>query len=613
MSRLLASAIAISLCIPLSATAQSNSAKPIPVLHTSSRLVVEDVVVTDAQQHPIHQLSPSDFTILEDGHPQTIKVFEEHQAGGPAPVPPLPRFAPGKFTNYSPAPANGALNVLLLDKLNTPMSAQAVVRDQILKYLKHTPAGTRIAIFGLTTQLRLLQGFTSDPALLRSLIEGKRTLPGNSPLLANSLSADGTGASSLMDTAGDALGNSPDAAMVADSLQQFEAQQQSFQFTLRAQYTLDAFNQLARYLSALPGRKNLIWFSGSFPISVLPDADQQDPFAAVSSSEDEFRSTVNLLARSQVAVYPIDARGLMTEPMLSAANSGRALVRNPSAMNKAEEQFFQQTNSEHGTMTQMAEATGGKAFVDTNDLTASIAKAIEAGSNYYTIAYSPTDKDQDGDFRRIDIKLDRPGAKLAYRRGYYAEEPASSGHHKQDQNVAASPSPDSPIRVAMMHGAPDPDQIVFIADVRPTTSSTESSAAPGNQPAPGLSGPFRRYTVTFVLNPGDLDCAAMPDGDHHCLIEFASYVYNANGALMNTQTNGINAAIPPARYASFLKGPFAYRQQISVPAKGEYFLRLGLSDDTANHLGALELSVADLAKVTPASAPAPASAVPPSK
>lgn len=602
------SLIAALACVPVYAAGQSISGESIPTIRSTSELVVVDVVATDAQQNPIHHLSASDFTVLEDGHPQNIKVFEEHTAGTPAPMPPMPRFAPGKFTNYSFAPANGALNILVLDKLNTPMDAQAVVRDQVLKYLKEAPAGTRIAIFALTTQLRLLQGFTSDPALLRALVEGKKALPGSSPLMTNSVSGDQPGSDNLMmDTTADVLGNAPDGAMVMAGLQQFGAQQQSFQLMLRAQYTLDAFNQLARYLSSLPGRKNLIWFSGSFPISILPDANLQDPFAAVSSSEDEFRSTVNLLARSQVAVYPIDARGLMADPMLSAANSGRALMRNPTNANKSEEHFFQQTSSEHGTMNQMAEATGGKAFVDTNDLKSAIGKVIEAGSNYYTVAYAPANQSQDGAYRRIEVKLDRPGVKLAYRRGYYADEPSTSKHPNEApaQDAAIEATQYNSLRTAMIHGAPDPVELVFIADVRPTNGETEPALAPGNQAEPQISGPYRRFTVTFVANPKNLDCSATPDGERHCVMEFLTFLYDADGVLINTQTNGINVSFSPERYASFLKGPLTYRQQISVPLKGEYYLRLGLRDDAADHVGALELPVASVAGLPPATAPAP--------
>ncbi len=95
---------------------------------------------------------------------------------------------------------------------------------------------------------------------------------------------------------------------------------ESFQPQLRARYTLDAHNLLARDLSNLPGRKNLIWFSGSFPISILPDPSLKDPFAVMASSEDEFKETVDLLVLSQVAVYPIDARGLMVGSMTGGSD-----------------------------------------------------------------------------------------------------------------------------------------------------------------------------------------------------------------------------------------------------------------------------------------------------
>ena len=295
--------------------------------------------------------------------------------------------------------------------------------------------------------------------------------------------------------------------MILSSLQDLKAEQQSFQLMLRARYTLDAFNQLARYLSSLPGRKNIIWFSGGFPISVMPDGDQPDPFSAVSSAEDEYRDTVNLLARSQVAVYPVDARGLMAEPMLSATNSNHNYVKDPSAMAKSQQKLFQATTSEHGMMIQMAEETGGAAFVDNNDLRSAISKAIEAGSNYYTIAYTPEEHNQNDDYRKIEIKLDRQRTKLAYRRGYYTDLPVSPAHHDPVHDTKMELPPYSYIRSAMLHGAPDPVELVFVANVRPSIADTETELAAGNQGNPKVSGPYRRYTVTFVTNPRGLDCA----------------------------------------------------------------------------------------------------------
>lgn len=606
LSRFLACSLsAVFAYVPVCVAGQSPSTDAVPLFRSTSQLVIEDVVATDAQQNPIHNLTASDFTIFEDGHPQTIKVFEEHSAGAPQQMPPLPKFAPGKFTNFSEAPPNGALNILLFDKLNTPLSAQATVTNQVLKYLKQAPEGTRIAIFALTTQLRLLQGFTSDPALLRTIVTGKKALAGSSPLMTDGAENDNSMLNAIDSDNNDIFGNSPDAATVMSNLEQFESEQQSFQLMLRARYTLDAFNQLARYLTNLPGRKNLIWFSGSFPLSIMPDGDLQDPFSAVASSEDEFRATVNLLARSQVAVYPIDARQLMTDPALDAASSGRNYIKNAMA---AEQKFYQETENEHSTMSQMAEATGGKAFVNTNDLTGAVSKAIEAGSNYYTLAYSPTNKDQNGKYRNIEVNVARPGVKLSYRRGYFGDEPASSKHPAEAEDAQTDTMSNyNPLRTAMLLGAPDPDQVVFIADARPTSTGTETELAPNNQPEPKISGPFRRYTITFVVNPKDLNCEVMPDGQHHCALEFLTYAYDADGVLVNTQMNGIDASFSPERYDAFLKRPLAYRQQISVPVNGKYYLRLGLRDDIADHVGALEFPVASIAKLPPAPAAVPTS------
>ncbi len=597
--------LCVFLCLPACASGQTAPA-PMTTIHTSSDLVVVDVVASDSRQNPVHQLTAADFTVLEDGKPQTVKSFEEHATSAPASLPPLPRLDPGIFTNYSVAPANGALNILLFDKLNTPMNAQMVVRDQVLKYLKEVPPGTRIAIFSLTTELRLLQGFTSNPELLRALVEGKKGNQGASPLMTDAVNGDEPGADDPMyDALADGLGNDPDAAMMLANLQQFEAEQQSFQLQIRARYTLDALNLLARYMSNLPGRKNLIWFSGSFPVSILPDADLQNPFAVVASAEDEFRETVDLLARSQVAVYPIDARGLMTAPMLSAMQSGSTMNRTPNGFASANTKFFEQTSDEHSTMQQMADATGGKAFVNTNGLKEAVENAVEAGANYYTIAYTPTNRKWNGDFRKIQVKLDRPGVTLAYRRGYFADDPDAPRHNQQAQNAKPDPNQYNALRAAMLHGGPDPTELIFAASVRPTSTDTEAALVPGNQAAKKVSGPYRRYAVTFIANPKEVNWTVTPDGLHHCVLEFRTFVYDGDGTLINGQFNGIAAAIPEAQFTSVQNGNFKYLQQISVPAKGDYYLRLGMRDGVTDHVGAVELPVAAVAKLPPVAIPAP--------
>jgi VWFA-related protein len=608
---LTACCLSVFLCLPVLARGQEGqaAAEPAATIRTSSDLVVLDVVASDSRQNPIHQLTAGDFTVLEDGKPQTVKIFEEHQASPSVTLLPAPKLEPGTFTNYSVAPANGALNILLLDKLNTPLNAQSVVRDEVLKYIKQMPPGTRIAIFSLTTELKLLQGFTSNPEVLRALVAGKKGTQSGSPLMNDAANGDAPGGDNQMfDLENDPLGNDPTAATMQANLQQFEAEIQSYQLQLRARYTLDALNLLARYMSALPGRKNLIWFSGSFPINILPDGDLKDPFAVVASAEDEFRETVDLLTRAQVAVYPIDARGLMTNPAMDASRGGQGFTRNPSAVAKNNTQFFMQTSAEQGTMLQMAEATGGKAYVNTNGLKEAVEKAIEAGSNYYTIAYTPSDKNRNGNYRKIQVKVDRPGVTLAYRHGYFADDPNAVPRGNAAKIAKVEDNQYSAFRAAMLHGGPDPTELIFAASVRPAAAETETAVVPGNQASKKATGPYRRYTIMFMANPRVVKWEVTPDGTHHCTLEFATYVYDADGTPINGQFNGINAALSDEKFASL--GNLKYVQQISVPAKGEYYLRIGIHDPATDHVGAVEIPVAAVAKLPPAAVPPPAPAAP---
>ncbi len=598
-------------------SAPAGPEKPETTLHANADLVLVDVTVNDTRQNPVHHLTAADFTVLEDGKPQTVKVFEEHAAGPPTPLPPEPKFRPGMFTNFSAAPETGALNILLFDKLNTPMDAQTDVRDQVLKYLKEAPPGTRTAIFSLTTELKLLQGFTSDPELLRALVESKKGSQGASPMMDNAMEGDQPGADDpMMDTATDALGNDPDAATILANLQQFEAEMQSFQIQLRQKYTLDALNQLARYMSNLPGRKNLIWFSGSFPITILPDPDLENasapgsksgaftpnPFVVVASAADEFRETVAMLSRSQVAVYPIDARGLMVAPMLSATQSGSTMNRKPNGFANAYSKWLTNTGSEQGTMQQMAEATGGKAYVNTNDLKQAIEKAIETGSNYYTVAYTPDNRNWNGAFRKIQVKVDRPSLNLAYRRGYYADDPLGPEHRNAAQTAKADATDYSALRTAMLRGGPDPTELIFVASVRRSSADAEPAIVESNQASKKISGPYRRYSVIFVTNPREVNWTPTPDGVHHCTLEFLTFVYGVDGKLVNMQTNSVSANIGADKFAALLKQNLQYQQQISVPVKGEYYLRLGMRDAGTDRVGALELPVEAVAKLPPLAA-----------
>jgi VWFA-related protein len=514
---------------------------------------------------------------------------------------------PGIFTNWTPTPPNSAVNILLLDTLNTPLQDQSFVHDQLKKYLNSSKPGARIAIFGLTTRLNLLQGFTSDPELLKAAINQKNLQA--SPLLDDPVGG-GSGLQPLSDTV-TSFGNAPDIADILTNLKQFDAEQQSFQFQLRAHYTLDALNQLARYLTGIPGRKNLIWFSGSFPINILPDGDLQDPFAVAAGFEDEFRETTNLLTLNQVAVYPVDARGLMVSPSFSAAKSGSQYGRNPSTFGKDDTKFFQQTAAEHATMLQMAEQTGGKAFINTNGLSQAVASAINAGSNYYTIAYSPTNTKWNGSFRKIQVNLQRQGYILSYRRGYYADDPSGPTKHVGATATTPATKPIDPMHAAMMRGGPDPTQIILKVRVLPASATPEDKPADSNVLNPNLKtqGPYRRYDIDYAAD-SRAAITQNPDGVYHLDVRFLAYVYDQDGNLINYADNSAHADLSPTTYAGLLQHGLPYHQEISVPVKAQYYLRVGIHDLNGNRVGALELPIASIKDLAPLPAPAPSTVTP---
>jgi VWFA-related protein len=599
-----------------SQTTQQPPQSGVATLRAGTQLVIVDVVVTDKSQKPVHGLKASDFTLTEENVPQVVKHFEEHTALTPADAtkfPALPKFPPGVFTNYTPEPVNGAVNVLLLDVLNTPLTSQLYVRQQLLAYLNAAPPGARIAIFGLTNQLTMLQSFTSDPALLKAVASSKTGK--NSPLLQDSVGGNG-----IQNTMADDLEDQGADATTVANLRQFDAQQQSFQLQLRVKYTLDAMNQLARYLSTIPGRKNLIWFSGSFPISVLPDTtgNLNDPFAVVADYEREFRDTVNLLARSQVAVYPVDARGLSNAPVFDASTTRNYTGnRGPARMNQDLNTFSTDTAAEHSTMSQMAEATGGHAFYNTNGLTQAVATAINDGSNFYTLTYTPANPARDGKFRKIKVQLARSGVNLAYRHGYYADDPdkgppTTNGQPRQS-NVAdsavtaAAPNPIQAMRVAMMRGSPTPSEIIMKVAVYPVgpPTQTEDDPAPGNILSEKVHGPFRRYSVSYAIEPADITLVRAPDGKIHAAFELVIFVFNPAGTLVNRLSTTLRIASPLDELKKNVAKGIQYRQEISAPAKGEYFLRIAVHDLPHNRLGAVEVATSEVKNLQPPTTPPP--------
>jgi len=610
------SLVAILLFAATAVFAQEKAAppaqQPTTVLHASTQLVIVDVTVQDANGKPVHGLTPDKFQLLEGKTPQTIRNFEEHSnlapSGPQLKIPPMP---PGTFTDFVPVKPNSTLNIILFDSINTPIADQSYVREQLRKYVKQAPANAQIAIIGMGSKLTILQGFTSDPEVLKNAVDHKLT-PRSSTLLANPV-----GSNTDQQTFSDMGGDIPGAAQASANFAQFEAETTSFQLQLRIQYTLDSFEALARYLAVFDGRKNLIWFSGSFPLSILPDDSIPNPFTVVASAEDEYREVCNLLTRAQIAVYPVDARGLMVDPIFDASLSSRNSSRqsNPAA---GSIKFFTNQAAEHATMLQMAQDTGGHAFYNTNRLTEAVSQAIDSGSNYYTLTYSPSDHNWNRAYRAIHVNLEANASrnlKLSYRHGYYADDPSKSAYGNEAATVSAdSATPTtaaaSYARIALSRGAPAPSEILFKVRVLPASTTTEDAVATGNSPDPKLHGPYRRYLVDLAALPSDFSWKLDTNGHRLGEASFETLVFNADGSLLNSASKALRFNVAPEVYATLLKRGINLHLEVSAPAKTESFLRVAIQDVPSNRFGVVEIPTSSVSRLEPPLAP-PESAPPP--
>src|SRR5277367_4290157 len=240
---------------------------PPAVFQANARIVVLDVAVSGKNHRPLTGLHQQDFLLIEDGQAQTISNFEEHSGNTPASGTAVGTLeaTPDVYTNTPPLAPTDSVTVLVLDSLNTPIEDQANLRVQVTKYLKKQSSGPRrpIAIFTLTSRLIFVQGFTDDPAQLSAALNGRSHTVQSSHLLVNS--AEKAANQETVDALYEVH-----AVDAAKAMEQFIANQGVERSTARAQLTLAALQQLARYLAGFPGRKNVIWFSGSFPVVLFP-------------------------------------------------------------------------------------------------------------------------------------------------------------------------------------------------------------------------------------------------------------------------------------------------------------------------------------------------------
>lgn len=584
-------------------------------IKVSSRLVVVDVVVRKGD-HPVKGLQQSDFALYEDGVRQTIRNFTPHFANETAAAEQPPALPPDTWTNAPVANVTDSVTVLLLDGLNTQPSDVIYVRREMIRYLKAQPPDQRIAVFALGHRLRMLQGFTTDSSkLLAALEKAGATSPTSLLPSEDQIFQDRQQLSNM------AVGgvSSQDIA----NTQNFMSEAGSQQTAMRMNLTLDAMQQLSRYLAGAPGRKNLIWFSGSFPLQFFAIVDtsfngggsaQISPnIMPAGSFSRELKATADILVAARVAVYPVDVRGVVTQPMftstqqtdyaaspsgppMSKAGTGQAELIGAGQQSTfgVDQQMSQhELASEHSSMDILAQQTGGRAVYDSNGLEKAMAEALDDGSNFYTLAYVPTNTDYNGAQRNIEIRLTHGKANLFYRRSYYADPAASPG--------SSNGGGQSTLAQAAQLGAPLSTQILFRARVLPDSAPELNGAALDESAAGEKTATFprgsHRYVIDLSLKPQDMPLAQAPDGKWSAQLQCDLIAYDPKGQLVNSLGREFKLHLSSRQYDQLTAGGGAIpmRMAIDLPA-GEFALRLVLYDPASSRTGSLEIPIQVAAK-----------------
>ena len=482
---------------------QSSANQPYTI-QISSRVVLTDVTVIDRNGNPVHGLPESAFRIFDNNKPQTIASFEEH-TGTPA-VKMEPASSPsGVYSNDYLLHLPPVLNVVIIDIANLEIADQMYLNYELTKFFEDQPDGQPLAIYlRAGNGCFLVQNFTSDRALLMAALH--KAIPRFPPTSREYLS------------------------------------------------DIDTLRQMATYLSQLPGRKNILWFSGGSTLYLRDDGESYYDSAMWRELYDE-------LEQERIAVYPIDARGLTTYSNISM--------------------FAQQS-----LMNETARATGGQAFYNNNGLKEITDHVLNSDGSFYTLTYSPHDLHFDNKWHKVRMTLNEEGYQLSYRRGYFADGSPGGAEQSQKTNVRTRLLPDGEkVQLPAMRSLP----IIFQASVRPASDPAVDSAhkLAVSIPAPPPKKGSVPFSISYSL-PLDAFTQQTVDGKPKVIFGVAAVVLNRDGRAVDRRAERVTMSLNEDAARLHPNAPLAFDQRLNLK-KDDQYLYLAVWDTTSGRLGTLQI------------------------
>lgn len=526
---------------------------------TETVLVQVPVTVTDKSGKHIHGLAREDFQVLENGNPQKIANFEEIVASHSAL--PAPAVHDGVFSNIDPVPDKAHTAVVIaLDTINTPYMDQAYGRKEMIKYLAtHVEAGQPIGLVQINGKgLRVIHTLTSDPTVL---VEALKKVNGEIPAL-QGVDIDAQAAATVgVDPSNTPLSTVSLMSMGTEGVSETTAQLLSFiangdativrmQQDHAIEITLRAFLDIATALSGIPGRKAVLWATGSFPFAM-------DSYSAVPGGylTGLYEHVIQALDDADISVYPVDVRGLVnTSPAGDATYSGS--LTGP-AMSRAATARGWLQNSTLDTLRQFAEMTGGRAYYNNNDVEGGFRKAVDDASEYYMLSYYLDTKNTKAGWRKLSVKVQKSGAEVRARVGFFVT------------SATTSPSANRQLDVESALASPFDDTGI------PMTVKWMGNNADGE-----------KRKVDFSIHMAGGSILIEEPRNNHFKVEFDAVAYNKEGASAGTFGQVMEGGIKPESLASVKETGLGYHNSLEL-APGQYTVRFVVRDNLTGKLGSV--------------------------
>ncbi len=526
------------LLLPALAQENQKNASGTAVFKTNTTLVISDVTVKDKSGNLIPNLKQDDFTIYEDGKPQKISVFQ-YQEITLEPEPPeelklsdelkLPEAPKKEISSPTPGQVHfkdKRLMVFYLDFSSMAIAEQLRAQDAALDYLKkYITKDDLVAVILYASTPVVMTDFTDDREVLTNVI---RQLPiGEASELAG-----------LADT-GDDSGQDTGAAFVADETE-FNVYNTDKQ--------LNAIGQVAKMLKSFPEKKALIYFSSGVSGTGM-------------ENEAQLEATINLAEKANMAVYPIDARGLMADP--PGGGAGTAGPRGSGLFNgSAYNSQRSKVNQSQDTLNSLAADTGGRMFVDSNDIALGIQNVQKSMTSYYLIGYYSTNGAEDGKYRNITYKLNSriAGARVEGRKGYYSDKnwQKMNGEDKEYQLTQALSSGDPVTDIPLVL------QLDYFR-VSPTAY----------------------YVPASIRVPGSVVAVAQKGGAAETQLDFAGQVQDETHAAVGNVRDNIKIKLDGANAERATRGTYQYDAGFTLQP-GTYHLKFVVRENISGKMGTFE-------------------------